>query len=269
MTVHHATIKRAASQGFVIADSTENEDAFRLFVIGKGAEGSDPVLVKAAAAVEFTGIEGDDAKALVDAIPHIRMLLIEHRIGVTQPEDFDLAFSAGGQPLEVEREDGEGIAIADLDGDMVTELAQSKEALGIEDEPDEDEDDDRASVVPFVYKRRYAEAGHPAHCGDWLADTLNGFCLGDEGAQIENTLVIADANGVDGRPYLARKTRGWQGRFRMTVRNRLVTAIVKANGVLHVPAEASGGDDLELQAPADWLAAKTSKKAKGKAAVEA
>lgn len=263
MSIHHATVKRAASQGFLIADSTENEDAFRLTVLAKGSEGHDAKLAKAAGP-EFA-LEGDDAKAMVDAIPAIRMALIEHRLTLEQPDDFGISIlTVGDETTEWNDEpvDFEGLS------DAIDAAAQAKAEAGIEDEPDE-EDDDRASVVPFVYKRRYAEAGHPAHCGDWLAETLNAYCLGDEGAQIETTLLIADANGVDGRPYLKRKTRGWQGRFRMTTRNRLVTAIVKANGVLHVPAEASGGEDLELQAPADWVAAKTAKKAKGKAAVEA
>jgi len=264
MTIHHATVKRAAAQGFLIADSTENEDAFRLTPQTTKTEAGYDAAVAKAFGAEWA-IEGDDAKALVDAIPHLRMLVIEHGIDVSQPDDFDLLLSVSidGEDMALVEPN---VAVADLDEEVVAEAAASAASLGYE-LADEEEEDNRASVVPHTYKKRYADAGHPNHCGDWLAAQLNGECLGDDGFNLDVFQSICEANGVDLAPYLRRKTRGWQGRARMTGRNKLTTAIVQANGVLILPASATG-DDREVQAPADWLASKAPK-AKGKAAVEA
>jgi hypothetical protein len=255
MTVHHATVKRAAQQGFLIQDSNELEDAFEL-LIQNGGEGTDAALAKHAA--DFR-LSGDDAKVLVDAIPAIRLALIEHGMTLTQPEDFGVQIEIGEWVYD------KSFEIEDLEAG-IEEAARAAEEAGVE-APEDDEEEDRASVVPHTYKRRYAEAGHPNTCGDWLASQLNGECLGEDGFNLDLFEAICDANGVDIAPYTRRKTRGWQGRARMTGRNKLATAVVKANGVLHIPAM-NGHDDQELHAPADWLASKAPR-AKGKAAVEA
>lgn len=248
MTVHHATVKRAANLGFVIADSTENEDAFRLTWD-----------------INEVALEGDDAKALVDAIPSIRMLVLEHGCTLTQPETFDVEVSIGDFVLGT-------YDIASLTEETVTEVAEAiqdaRESGELPSEEEADEDEEKgASVVSYAYKRRYAEAGHPAHCGDWLANTLNAECLGENGFNLDVFQSICDANDVDLSPYMRHRTRGWQGRVRMSGRLKLTTAILKAKGVLQLPAN-GGWDDREVQAPGEWLASKAPK-AKGKAAVEA
>ena len=53
------------------------------------------------------------------------------------------------------------------------------------------------------------EAGHPTHCGDWLAETLNDICLNKEGVNLELFEGICGLNGVDTAKY-KRSGVGWQ-----------------------------------------------------------
>lgn len=100
------------------------------------------------------------------------------------------------------------------------------------------------SVVPMRYKARYTSAGHPTHCGDWLAETLNRYCRviedGKEVTDLDALEAIAAANDVAPTRYgkLGVATNGWQGRYRMTIRNMLVPRIA-ARGVLYVPQDGS------------------------------
>lgn len=126
-----------------------------------------------------------------------------------------------------------------------------------EDEPD---DEDRGSVVPPKYKAIYAEAGHPTHCGDWLAETLNRFCRvndehGKETTDLDRLETIANANDVAPQRYgkLGVATNGWQGRFRMTIRNMLAPRVA-SKGFLFVPDGAGVDADQEFTAPDEWRA---------------
>lgn len=120
---------------------------------------------------------------------------------------------------------------------------------------EEEDDTTGGSVVKQEYRIRYAEAGHPNHCGDWLANMLNQLVLGKSSTDIEKFDAICAANGVDLSKY-NRTTPGWQGRLRMTGRNLLARKIYLANGVLVVPEIARTDANVgELRAPADWMAA--------------
>lgn len=255
-TIHHATVKAAAAKGVTL---TNDEDGVTAAIQTKAGERTFSIGVDDAAPnTEWTEAAKDMWAKLVDA----------------------LAFEAEHPGFQIETEDGDFVARSTEDGDVVAsdpdyedllvtlrEMADEAEA---NDDGEDDEEKDSRSVVPPTYKRQYAERGHPAHCGDWLAVTLNGFCLGDEGTSIERMLQIAEANGIGAKAegYLANRSNGWQGRFRMSTRNVLAKVVATA-GVLHVPAEASDGKgDLEIEPPAAWIADHLPK-AKGKAAVSA
>lgn len=160
--------------------------------------------------------------------------------------------------------------------DLFTTLTEE----GGEDE--EGEDEGKGSVVPDKYKKIYAEASESGtHCGDWLADQLEKFCVVPVAEGRKKTMTDLDrfesicvSNGVDGKKMAALRTDrpGWQGRFRMTGRN-LLTTIVAAKGVLFVPQGHNADSDMEVKAPRQWCLdnapkPKAEKKAKAKADVK-
>ncbi len=111
------------------------------------------------------------------------------------------------------------------------------------------------SVVKNEYRIRYAEAGHPNHCGDWLAETLNNLILGKTHTDIDNFEALCNLNGVSLAKY-KREGNGWQGRLRMTGRNLLARAVYEQEGVMKIPValqELAGGS-TELRADAEWMA---------------
>jgi hypothetical protein len=114
------------------------------------------------------------------------------------------------------------------------------------------------SVVKEEYRARYAEMGHPTHCGDWLAEFLNDMCIvGDKGeTDLLRFEMICNANGVSLEKY-NRTTNGWQGRLRMTGRNLLKAVVVRTGHIL-VP----NGDGLidKYEADSEWMTAKAPKK---------
>lgn len=110
------------------------------------------------------------------------------------------------------------------------------------------------TVVASRYRTKYAEEGHPNHCGDWLAELLNNFCVGDKHTDLETFERICAMNGVDTSKY-NRTTNGWQGRIRMTGRN-LLAKVVFDKGQIVVPnAEMESGEQV-ITAPADWMASR-------------
>lgn len=139
--------------------------------------------------------------------------------------------------------------------------ASADEADAAEDEPDVG-----GSVVKPEYRTRYAEAGHPNHCGDWLANTLNNLVLGKTVTDLERLETIFAENGVDTSKY-DRTNNGWQGRIRMTGRNMLARRVFINNGKLALPPGIHPDGLLEMQAPADWMGAQRFKAPK-KAAIE-
>lgn len=127
------------------------------------------------------------------------------------------------------------------------------------------------SVVKSTYKVRYAERAMTAKgvkgvskkararsCGDWLASTLQKLTLGEKDAiDLDAFVAILDANGVDHAKWTNR-SKGWQGRFRMTGRLAL-QRVVAEGGELEVPAEIAEakGTPLTIPAPASWVKAHT------------
>jgi hypothetical protein len=120
----------------------------------------------------------------------------------------------------------------------------------------EEEDGKTGTVVAEKYRAKYAEAGHPTHCGDWLANTLNGLVLNKGGTNLELLEAIADLNNVSLAKY-KRDGVGWQGRLRMTARNLMAKKVWLNGGKLMLPQTINGG---MMQAPAEWMAEQRYKK---------
>lgn len=113
------------------------------------------------------------------------------------------------------------------------------------------------SVVKEEYRARYAEMGHPTHCGDDLAVVLNNLCqTTKDGTDLARLETICEANGVNLGKY-NRTTNGWQGRLRMTGRNLLARKVFEAGGVLLTPVE---GAEPQYQMSGEWLATRKFKK---------
>jgi len=112
-----------------------------------------------------------------------------------------------------------------------------------------DDDEKGGSVVNEKYRAKYAELGHPTHCGDWLANLLNNLCITKTETDLGRFEAICAANGVDLTKY-NRDTPGWQGRLRMTGRNLLAKRVYFAGGVVLTPVE---GAEPQYTAPADWM----------------
>lgn len=124
-----------------------------------------------------------------------------------------------------------------------------------EDEPAEEVEEvekEEASVVKAEYRARYAEAGHPSHCGDELANLLNNLCLAKAGIDMARFEAICEANGVELGKY-NRTTKGWQGRLRMTGRNMLASKVAAAGGVIMTPIE---GAEPQYKLSAEWVASR-------------
>lgn len=117
------------------------------------------------------------------------------------------------------------------------------------DEATDEDEGKGGSVVSEKYRAKYAEAGHPTHCGDWLAETLNEICLNKAGVNLELFEAICGLNGVDTSKY-KRSGVGWQGRIRMTGRNLMSKKVFLNGGKLIVP-DSMGGFK---QAPEEWMA---------------
>jgi hypothetical protein len=126
--------------------------------------------------------------------------------------------------------------------------AQEGKEEGDDEEEEGEEVETSGSVVSPTYRARYAEAGHPTHCGDWLATQLISRTTNKAGVNVEMVDAIAAANGVNLDKY-DRTRHGWQGRLRMTMRNLLARKVWAADGVLNLHGEEP------IKAPAEWMQA--------------
>ena len=175
------------------------------------------------------------------------------------PEDgaeaYRLGFSAADCPFSSETEDSD-----EYDKFIEWNAAWDEAADAAEPEP-------TGSVVKEEYRARYAEMGHPTHCGDWLANFLNERCIVGDGKETDLVRFeqICNANDVSLAKY-NRTSNGWQGRLRMTGRN-LLKAVVVRTGFILVP----NGDGLldKYEADPEWRAAKMPKKGADENATEA
>lgn len=129
---------------------------------------------------------------------------------------------------------------------------------------DEEEGSKGGSVVSSKYRTRYAEMGHPTHCGDWLAELLNNYCIGDRNTDLETAERIFALNGVDTSKY-KREGVGWQGRIRMTGRNLLAKKVFAAGKIVVPDTNGQHPDQtVTIEAPADWMSAQRYNKPEAK-----
>lgn len=238
MSIHHSTKKKAELKGIQLEDAPDNSNfRFRAFWPERSLE-----------------LWGDNATVLTDAMIECRTASLEYGLRFEQDlTDGSVEIQFG---IKTQRTIGKVEHIEDLASTIpdVLEDLTSDEADQIEEADataQEEETERGGSVVPDTYKRRYAEAGHPSTCGDWLSDVLNPLVTNNQGKLDADAMAeVARLNGVS-TDKLNRTTAGWQGRFRMTARNLLVKVVAK-NGFLSVPASEDGDT---VKAPAEWVAA--------------
>lgn len=126
-------------------------------------------------------------------------------------------------------------------------------------EIDEQIEDDIAkprSVVKTAYKVKYRDRAREAgvvrkaakrSAWDWLAQELAAECLGKkEKIDIDRFLDTLEANGVDHSRWNNR-SKGWEGRLRMTGRLALQKVVAEAGFLRTV-------EGAEIEAPAEWIA---------------
>jgi len=255
MTIHANTVKSAAAKGIAL---TETDTAYvaqladgRTFVQSMD-DAEAPAFAKAviaALAYEADGFEG--------ILPTEAVRIEQLRDG-DEPSDFVARLLVNGKPVGATGELARDPILSDLIATLDDEPETLEQVAGLRSDSDEDEEvETTGSVVPDVFKKRYAEAGHPGHCGDWLAVQLNSLCQVSDGKKVVTDLdrleAIANANDVapDRVDRLGTATNGWQGRYRMTVRNMLAKRVAD-KGHLFVPEGCGVKADEERQAPLDW-----------------
>lgn len=248
--IHHATVKSANAKGYALSFDENTHE-----VTAHHVESNRRVTLE----VDDGSDEGLETTAITDRAK-------EAMANLADILDFEAdEFVQKKLPCRIEQEDGDFVAYhfkGRTKGDEIArdpELADLFETLR-EQTPEEDDEEPEqgGSVVPQKYKELYKERGDPNHCGDWLAVQLASLCRvinekGKEVTDIDRLEAIANANGVSPERFgkLGVETNGWQGRFRMTVRNML-TKVVAAKGFLFVPEGCGKDADTEIKAPREW-----------------
>lgn len=244
MAIHNAIIKRAEKNGIRMEDLGPEEDPQERYK---------------AHWPEYNQVMfGREAKYLLDDMIAVRVMRKEYQsFDVKIEDDNTVTIKVRGTNIEVK---GFRAAAAfpkakqlwmesrqDLDID--DEEADQESEAEIEAEHNEAEEEERVgSVVSEKYRARYAEAGHPNNCGDWLRGVIDGICSNKEGFNLELFEAICNANGVDMSGY-KRESKGDKGRFSMTGRNRM-SRIVWMMGELKMPETINGGESY--RAPQEW-----------------
>lgn len=227
MTIHHATLKKAAASNIAME------------------EHDDILAVRHTKAPRFAFCSELLAKDTLSLALEIRGLLLEYpSIFVEQGQGKDVrlhfrhAKQAEGDDAVVQ------IAIEDLVFGVEGWQADVLEAFA-EQGFDPAEGEKVHVVVPEHYKRLYAERGDRNHCGDWLAVFLAGKFAGVDGRFAWQPFqIFLEENGVDlvgkwaSLPTSGQK--GWEGRYRMNGRQKLERKILE-NGVLVYK-----GDEVEV-----------------------
>lgn len=242
-SIHHATAKRAEDNGIIMSI----------------AEDTGIIGAQAADKHSNVSIGHASAKVALDAAILARTLEAEYpAIGIENATDKD------GDPDHaaglVLRATEDGTEIATYADGVIPGLAEVLDAAieaGIDPEEGAEDDTGPVVVVAPKYKQRYADGGHPEHCGDWLAYQLEGAfatssinekgkaveafdveaftgCLTDNGIALEGKWAALPTSGQP----------GWQGRYRMNGRQKLERQVAACGElVLHgetieVPEEA-------------------------------
>lgn len=259
MNIHHQVVKTAAKSGIVLTVDDEG------IVSGHHTE-SNLLVIKDSEQIDGevdASLLNDTARDVIVAITDIRDWMVEHDSFLVAFEDDDFVGyaknSKGQRGQELARDPDHNDLFESL-----LEIEQDGDDLEAED-ADEDgdgdgdgEDEPTGSVVPERYKLEYAARGDATTCGDWLALELNKLCKvtdekGKETTDLDRLEAIANSNDVAPARYgkLGVETNGWQGRYRMTIRNML-TPRVAAKGFLFIPEGQGVKADTERKAPRQW-----------------
>lgn len=266
--------KTAIKQGYAILNMAERLPDLRFVVEGKAFAGrlrdinsgflsvavASPQQMFEHAVNEKIEWNKGESPVTVDKIEDTFGEIVQDKNDKGEPVPTEIQRNDKGVPLDGTVAYKEGFSAADCP--FTTETEDDEEYQNFEDwntawdeaaDAATEEDDGESkggSVVKDTYRARYAELGHPTHCGDWLANILNNLVQGKKATDLARFEAICEANGVDLSKY-DRGNPGWQGRLRMTGRNLLAKKVYLAGGVLKTPIE---GADPEYRAPADWMA---------------
>lgn len=229
MTIHHATIKRAAKLGIDLNETPEG------IVVAEYKKGDR----------QFSH---SNVQVALNAVR------LSSRFALEYPN-----ILVGGKNTEVttvtvfHEVDGKTTPLFDFDGREMTDKQCDEyfaKALEMAEDADLDtgEDDEvrySGTVVAEKYREMYKERGNENHCGDWLAEYLDGmFQVEVDGKTRFDAEAFADFladNGVEltGKwaALLGSTQAGWQGRFRMNGRQKLEVAVAIRGTVIHGNSE--------------------------------
>lgn len=297
MTIHHAIIKKAEKMGVSLSEDRETETVVahwverNVFTAGIGGFGKAAMLqmealheiatklgpefrIKNDGDDKFTvRVFNNDLSRTLDREPLIPVdaLMVLNQMGdkpwptTSVPEDGAQAYAEGWTAADCPYPEPDEESDEEPDGNFEAWNEAFDAAADAAQEAEDEEP--TGSVVKPEYRMRYAEAGHPNHCGDWLADTLNNLILGKTHTDIDNFEDLCNANNVSLAKY-KREGNGWQGRLRMTGRNLLAKQVFLADGVMNITKtlQALTDGNATLRAPGEWM---TAQRFKGKKAPEA
>lgn len=263
MTIHHAIVKSAAGKGVVFAypdgdsiEATHVATGTKIVVDTEGFDSENDAAKEAWANVDDLATwNADDGAKLGLRIEQAGGTF--HVLALMESGD-DLANDEEFESLE----DAIDYANTPVSGD---------------EDGDEEEPDVTGSVVPAGFKQLYREIGvRQQDNGDFLAAIMAGHTIVLDGKSevidVDKVEALGYANGVDypvsGYGPSLSGTRGWQGRYRMTVGNMLRKRIADAK-VCHIPASLTGGKGAIEKTPPDAWCAKYATKVRKSVAKEA
>ena len=293
MSIHHAIQQKAEKLGLIITETAAQFPDFKehnvwpdntvavhwpqpnLWAFGIGAK---PAMAEAEALMEIkrnlpddavlTNLPRDPFMVLVFSNKSRKLVFIR---GGATPQDtlaeMDTRSTGDGEMTwltTVPPEDGaeafrQGFMAADNPFEEDSEEAEEWDAAfdeAADAEAAEQDEDAGGSVVASKFRQRYAEQGHPNHCGDWLAEIFNNIVGDSKHLNVEALDELAVLNNVDNTKY-NRTNPGWQGRLRMTTRNLIAPKAFK-DGVIHVPKHVNKTG--VLRAPKEWIDAQPYKR---------
>lgn len=210
MTIHHATIKKAAKLNFAL---TEADHGNGLLVTARDTGGSKLNISAPRPAGEVL------AAAILARTFHYEYPAMT--VGFDLESGFWVTTHHDDIDVEIVTRSPDVPDLAD-----VLELCEDK---GLDPEIGVDDvEAPTGSVVKEEYKVRYRP--HGGTSGDWLAKQLDTFKNKSGQLDIESFLDMCAANGVDiSGAWAVEGNRGWQGRARMTGRIKLAVQVALNN----------------------------------------
>lgn len=221
--IHHATKAKAEKENVTLTEGFDEEDN---------------ILYEAECNQTGAKLDALDAKGALAAVLLERTFRLEYPV---------LSLERSGDNWCVTSTDGGIVYSVSGEVPSLLDVLEAAREEGIDPEAEfEEEDEQSGVVVAQKYKEKWAEEGHPNHCGDWLAEKLEGeFETVEDGRIVFDWRAFAamlEENGVEmvGKwadlPHSGQK--GWQGRYRMNGRQKLErilldTKVLKIRGNEH------------------------------------